>query len=396
MPLENTWRWFGPQDAVSLAHVRQTGATGIVTALHHIPVGELWSVDEIVNRKQVIEAHGLTWSVAESIPVHEEIKKRNGNYRRYVDNYKQSIANLGRSGIDTLCYNFMPVLDWSRTDLRVENKDGSITTRFESRAFAAFDLFILDRQGAEGDYTDGQVRQAREYFGRLSEDQRQTLIRTVLLGHPGSGGTYTLTEFKEAIEPYRSISESEFREHLYEFIREIVPVAEEAGVRLAIHPDDPPRRLLGLPRIVSTEQDLAKLLGVNDSTTNGLTFCAGSLAADARNDPVSMAERFARRISFVHLRSVSKNADGDFVETDHLQGDVDMFRVMKALVLELKRRENEGMKNKRLPLRPDHGHFMLADKNFAEVYPGYSLFGRMRGLAELRGLEEGVRRSLDA
>lgn len=394
MALENTWRWFGPQDPISLDYVKQTGASGVVTALHHIPVGEVWSVDEITKRKRLIEAEGLRWSVAESLPVHEDIKMRSGSYRRYIEQYRQSVINLGRCGIDTICYNFMPVLDWSRTDLRVEFKDGSITTKFEVRAIAAFDLFQLRRSGAEQDYSSDQINAARLFFESLSESQRDALTQTVLLGLPGSGDAYTLDEFRRAINNYKDIGDHDLREHLYSFVGEIVPVAEESGVFLAVHPDDPPRPLLGLPRVVSNEDDIAQLLGTNNSNSNALTFCSGSLGAGMDNEPVSIAERFAERIAFVHLRNVTKNALGDFVEDNHLDGDVDMYRVLKALVIEQKRREEKGRKDRRMPMRPDHGHFMLADQRFEKVYPGYSLFGRMRGLAELRGLEMGVRRSL--
>jgi len=395
MPLENTWRWFGPQDPIALASVKQTGATGIVTALHHIPIGEVWTVDEITKRKELIESAGLRWSVAESVPVHEDIKRRSGNYRQLIDNFKRSIVNLGQCCIDTICYNFMPVLDWSRTDLNVRFKDGSITTKFEFRALAAFDLFLLHRAGAEKAYSDDDIRSAQTYFRQLSEDQKDTLVQTVLLGLPGSGDAYTLEEFRGAIEEYRAVGDLELREHLYSFLKEIIPVAEESSVFLAIHPDDPPRSLLGLPRVVSNEGDFSRLLSVSDSPTNGITFCSGSLAAGADNDVVALAERFAQRISFLHLRNVRKNSSGDFVEENHLEGDVDMFRLLKAIVVEQKRRENQGRKDCRMPFRPDHGHLMVADEKFDKVYPGYSLFGRLRGLAELRGLELGVRRFLE-
>jgi mannonate dehydratase len=394
MALENTWRWFGPQDPISLDYVKQTGASGVVTALHHVPVGEVWSADEITKRKLLIESEGLHWSVAESLPVHEDIKMRSGSYRRYIEQYQQSVVNLGRCGIDTICYNFMPVLDWSRTNLRVEFKDRSITTKFEVRAIAAFDLFQLRRSDAEKDYSSDQINAARLFFESLSESERDTLTQTVLLGLPGSGDAYTLDEFRRAIDNCKDIGDHDLREHLYSFIREIVPVAEESGVVLAVHPDDPPRPMLGLPRVVSNEGDIAQLLAASNSNSNALTFCSGSLGAGLDNEPVSIAERFAERIAFVHLRNVTKNALGDFVEDNHLDGDVDMYRVLKALVIEQKRREEKGRKDSRMPMRPDHGHFMLADQRFEKVYPGYSLFGRMRGLAELRGLELGVRRSL--
>jgi mannonate dehydratase len=393
--LENTWRWFGPDDPIGLKYVKQTGATGVVTALHHIPTGEVWSPDEIVKRKQRIEAEGLRWSVVESLPVHEDIKMRLGNYRRHIEHYKQSLVNLGQSGIDTICYNFMPVLDWSRTDLHVEFSDGSITTKFEWRAFAAFDLFQLRRPGAEQSYSNDQLTAARLYFDSLTDSQKETLTQTVLLGLPGSGDAYSLNEFRTTISRYQHVGDLELREHLYAFLKEIVPVAEESGVFLAMHPDDPPYPLLGLPRVVSNARDIDQLLAVSDSTSNGLTFCTGSLGAGMKNDIVSMVERFANRITFVHLRNVTKTPGGDFIEVNHLEGDVDMYGVMKALVAEQRRRFDAGRSDCRMPMRPDHGHFTLADERFGTVYPGYSLFGRMRALAELRGLELGVSRSLE-
>ncbi|MGH7452770.1 MAG: mannonate dehydratase [bacterium] len=392
MLLEQTWRWFGPKDPITLQEIKQTGATGVVTALHHIASGEIWPVDEILKRKKIIEAEGLTWSVAESVPVHEDIKKRKGNYGQYIENYKASIRNLGQCGIDIICYNFMPVLDWSRTDLQVEFKDGSITTKFEAKAFAAFDIFILKRPNAEESYGKEQISFARQYFASLNESQKEKLKKTVLLGLPGSLETYTLEEFQSALSEYNEIGDSELRENLYDFIEEIIPVAEESRVLMAIHPDDPPWPLLGLPRVVCNKQDIEQILSVLDSPANGITLCTGSLGAGFDNDLVDMAERFAQRINFTHLRNVARNKAGDFIEDNHLEGDVDMYGVMKALLIEQKRRVDEGRKDTRMPMRPDHGHLMLPDQHRQGIYPGYSLFGRMRGLAELRGLELGIRR----
>lgn len=394
MPLEQTWRWFGPKDPITLKEIRQTGAVGIVTALHHIPVGEVWPVEEIMRRRILIESEGMTWSVVESLPVHEDIKKRSGNGRHYVDNYRESLRNLGTCGIDTVCYNFMPVLDWSRTNLRVEYSDGSITTKFEANVFAAFDLFILKRKNAESDYSPDRLGKARRYYDQLSEEQKRELTRTVLLGLPGSLEAYTLEQLREAIAQYVDVGDAGLRANLYTFVREMVPVAEASGVRMAIHPDDPPWSLLGLPRIVANEDDVAKVLAVHDSPANGLTLCTGSLGAGYANDLAHMAARFAPRINFIHLRNVSRNAEGDFLEEDHLAGDIDMYGVMKALVSEQKRREDERRPDRRMPFRPDHGHLMTPDMQREGIYPGYSLFGRMRGLAELRGLELGIRRSL--
>lgn len=394
MTLEPTWRWFGPSDPVTLKEVKQTGATGIVTALHHIPIGEVWSVDEIMKRKRDIESEGLHWSVAESLPVHETIKKRAGNYSHLIENYKASLRNLGQCGIDTVCYNFMPVLDWSRTALDVKFKDGSITTKFDAKVFAAFDMFILKRPGATKDYSDQQYRLAKEYHESLDERGKEKLLQAVLLGFPGSKEAYTLEQFKSALAEYDDVGDRGLRESLHGFLREIVPVAEESGVLMALHPDDPPWPLLGLPRVVSNTRDVEQVLAVIDSPSNGITLCTGSFGAGIQNDLVDMAERFAKRVNFIHLRNVTRNEAGDFLEDNHLDGDVDMYGVMKALIVEQKRRAVEGRKDCRMPMRPDHGHLMLADQHKSNIYPGYSLFGRMRGLAELRGMELGIRRSL--
>lgn len=395
MAFEKTWRWFGPNDPVSLKEIKQTGATGIVTALHRIPVGEIWPEEEIISRKKMIESEGLTWSVVESLPVHENIKKQKDNYLQYIGNYKESIRNLGRCGIDTVCYNFMPVLDWSRTDLKVEFRDGSITTRFESKAFAAFDLFILKREGAEKDYGKELIGDAKKYYESLNEEQKKKLKDTVLLGLPGSLETYTLDEFKTALSGYDEIGDKELRENLKYFLKEIIPAAEQAGVLMAIHPDDPPFSLLGLPRVVSSKQDLGQILDTFDSVSNGITLCTGSLGAGYKNDLVDIAESFADKINFVHLRNVNRTSDGDFMEENHLEGEIDVYGVMKTLLIEQKRRREHGEKNIRMPMRPDHGHLMLPDLNKEGIYPGYSLFGRMRGLSELRGLETGIIKSLD-
>ena len=394
MPLEQTWRWFGPKDPVKLTEAKQTGATGIVTALHHIPVGEIWSTDEIAKRKDIIESEGLRWSVAESVPVHENIKKRKGNYQQLINNYTESIRNLGKCDINNLCYNFMPVLDWSRTNLKVKFSDGSITTRFEAKALAAFDLFLLKRKDAEKNYSESQINSGEKYFKSLDNIQKEKLIETVLLGLPGSLEAYTLEEFKTAIAEYDDIGEEALRDNLYSFIKEIIPAAEEAGVLLGIHPDDPPWSLFGLPRIVSNKSDLEKIINIVNSPSNGLTVCTGSLGVGYKNDLVDIVQSVAKRINFVHLRNVSRNIDGDFMEENHLEGDIDIYGVMKALIVEEKRRENEGRKDSRIPMRPDHGHLMLPDLNKAGIYPGYSLFGRMRGLSELRGLEMGIRLSM--
>ncbi|MCI0708179.1 MAG: mannonate dehydratase [Ignavibacteriae bacterium] len=399
MAIEFTWRWFGPNDPISLQEIKQTGATGIVSALHHIPIGETWTVDEIIKRKHVIEAGGLAWSVVESIPVHESIKKRSPGYHKFIEKYKQSLRNVAHCGIKTVCYNFMPVLDWSRTDLAVTFDDGSITTKFEHNVLIAFDLFVLKRNGAKRDYTSQQIQTAEKYYKTLDEQAKTKLIETILLGFPGSGDAYTLETLRTALNEYADIGHEKLRSNLYDFIREIMPAAQEAGILMAIHPDDPPLPLLGLPRVVSNAKDIDRLLQVFDSPSNGVTLCTGSLGASRTNNVAEIANRFAHRVSFLHLRNVTSTGERDFIEDNHLEGNVDIYAVIKALLLEQQRRKQEGRKDLRIPMRPDHGHLMLADKMLAEhkkqnVYPGYSLFGRMRGIAELRGLEMGIRRSL--
>lgn len=394
MALEKNWRWFGPNDPIKLEAVKQAGAEGIVTALHHVPTGEVWTNDDITKRKQVIESEGLKWSVAESITVHEDIKKRSGNYKLYIENYKESIRNLGKCGVDIVSYHFMPVLDWSRTDLKVKFNDGSLTTKFETKVFAAFDIFMLKRPNAEQSYNDVQIQQAEEYYKDLDEKQKEELIQTMLLPFPGTEKSFTLEKFRTILEEYKDINDEELRESLYSFIKEIAPVAEEFGVFLAIHPDDPPMPLLGLPRIVSNKKDIENILNVADSPYNGITLCTGALGAGYKNNLVDIAQSFAKKVNFIHLRNVTVKENGDFIEDNLLDGTVDIYNVMKTLLLEQKKRKDEGRKNTRMPIRPDHGHLMLPEQNIKGIYPGYSLFGRMRSLAELRGLELGIEKSL--
>jgi len=390
--MEHTWRWFGPSDPITLADIKQTGATGIVTALHEVPNGQVWTAQAIADRKTLIEASGLTWSVVESVPVHEDIKRGGPRRDHWIEAYQQSLRNLAFNGIDVVCYNFMPILDWTRTDLRYVLSDGAWALRFDQDAFAAFDLFILARAGAAAEYDDEETARARTYYDDLSSEGRDLLVRTIIAGLPGSEEAYTLESLREMLATYADIDAGVLRENLGYFLRAVVPVAQEVGVRLAIHPDDPPRPLLGLPRVVSTREDTQWLLDAVPSVANGLTFCTGSFGVRADNDLVAMATEFASRIYFTHLRSTVREENPlSFHEGDHVLGDVDMVGVIAALVTEERRRERDG--GPRISLRPDHGHQLLDDQGRASN-PGYSLIGRLKGLAELRGVELAVNRLL--
>lgn len=398
-------RWFGPNDPVSLMDIRQAGCTGVVTALHQIPVGEVWPVAAIQERIRLVEQDNdryvpLHWAVVESLPVHESIKKGLPEREALIQNYQQSIRNLAACGIRTVCYNFMPVLDWSRTNLQYEMPDGSLALRFVWQDFAVFDLCILKRPGAEADYEPEIARNAHDQFARMTPAEVATLRDTVLLGLPGSNDAFSLDTFQGLLNNYATIGDAELRANLYYFIQQVAPVAQEVGVNLCIHPDDPPRPLLGLPRVVSTEADLEQLMDACDVVANGITFCTGSLGIRPDNDLPGMIGRFGERIHFVHLRTTkSEQPDGPwynaFFEADHLAGDVDMYAVVKAIVLEQQRRTQTGIGEPSIPMRPDHGHQMLDDLHSGKpTYPGYSAIGRLRGLAELRGLELGIERTL--
>ncbi len=387
--MRETWRWFGPDDPVSLSHVRQAGAAGVVTALHHIYGARRWSADEVADRKAMVEAAGLTWDVCESIPVSNAIKRRNGDWQGDIDAWKDTLANLGRAGVPVVCYNFMPVVDWTRTALRWPMPCGALALRFDLADFAAYDVFVLKRPGAEADYSDALLTVAHDRLAKMDDARIATLEQTIIAGLPGGEDSHDRAGIATLIETYAGLSPEDLRANLIAFLREVVPVAEEFGMRLAIHPDDPPRPLFGLPRVVSTAADAAAILATIESPANGLCLCAGSYGSHPANDVVAMARAHAGRIAFVHLRNVSKGASGGFTEAAHLDGDVDMVALIRVLRAEERQRQAQGAPQPQIPMRPDHGHLIGPDSEGA-TNPGYPYIGRLRGLAELRGVIRAV------
>ena len=394
MKMTQTWRWYGPNDPVSLLDVRQAGATGVVNALHHIPNGDIWSVKEIQKRKNKIEKAGLTWDVVESLPVHEKIKTRSADFEQIIENYKESMKNLAACGVYVICYNFMPILDWTRTRLDMPLENGSLALEYNASELRVFDLCILRREGAEQDYTIEEIEQAKNQFKNLEALDIQRISDNMLKGLPGSEEGYSMEEFKAMLDTYKGINADKLRSHLVQFLSEIIPLAEELGIRMCIHPDDPPFTLLGLPRVMSTQADYQFIFDQVPPMSNGITFCTGSLGVRADNDLPAIFDAFADRVHFLHLRSTKRDAEGNFYEADHLTGDVDMFEIITRVIKEQRRRVAENRQDASIPMRPDHGHQMLDDLVKLKINPGYSAIGRLKGLAELRGLEWGINKMI--
>lgn len=392
--MTQTWRWYGPNDPVGLLDIRQAGATGIVNALHHIPNGDIWSVEEIQKRKNEIEKAGLTWDVVESLPVHEKIKTRTEDFEQITENYKQSMKNLASCSVYVICYNFMPILDWTRTRLDMPLEDGSLALEYNASELRVFDLHILQREGAQQDYTPEEIEQAKKQFEDLEASDIQRISDNMLKGLPGSEEGYSMEEFKTMLDTYKGIDADQLRSHLVKFLEEIIPLAEQLGIRMCIHPDDPPFSLLGLPRIMSTRSDYQYIFDQVTPLSNGITFCTGSLGVRADNDLPAIFDAFADRVHFLHLRSTKRDAQGNFFEADHLTGDVDMFEIITRVIREQRRRVAENRQDASIPMRPDHGHQMLDDLVKPKINPGYSAIGRLRGLAELRGLEWGINKMI--
>lgn len=384
--MQSTWRWFGPQDPVSLKNIAQAGATGVVTSLHHVKTGDVWPLDEINKRKQIIEAANLEWSVVESIPLSNDLKKMAGNHRQHLQNYKQSIRNVAKAGVFTVCYNFMPVVDWTRTSLNYKLRNESQALRFELIDFAVYDVHILKRNNAASSYTPDVLEKAVQRFKTMSSEEERLLEKNIIAGLPGGEGSYDRDGIRREIESFNALGTEGFRENLFRFLREIIPVAEEVGVKMCIHPDDPPFSLFGLPRIVSTANDVRQSLNVVPSLCNGLTLCAGSFGAREDNDLTAMAREFADKVHFVHLRNVRREADGSFYESEHLDGDNDMVGLIAALLDEEQNRRNNGREDCVIPMRPDHGHLLGDETEARGINPGYSFLGRLKGLAELHGV----------